>query len=393
MSGSNKDYLLSVIVPVYNGEKYLESTLDSILSSRYRNLEVILVDDGSSDGSSRICQKYNQIDERIRYKRTFNGGIVSARNCGLDLAKGDYICFCDQDDQVDAGMYASLLKKMQETGAEIGISSAGRIIDGKKSLYEHVADACCQADEILNFILYPVLFRGYDYPFYNKENYLYGTLWKCIFNADFIRKHQIRFLSFVAYEDDWLFVTEALCHAQTVVTSSEIGYYWRVNTESRSHRKRFVPGIGNRFEQMDAYVVSYLEDRIANKEIFDSYRKVLMCEHYVDLFKNEPDDRRDRKAYYIEVRDYLKKSDYKKQLSCLAYLQSNAYRRRWIGISLLNIGIKGTFITNSRKSSVEKAVERIQWLARLERSGKIREDKGKDTRRIRHEADYSDSML
>lgn len=393
MTKTEKSPLLSVVVPVYNGEDYLSGTLDSILASEYRELEVILIDDGSRDGSGQICQRYRQSDRRVRYIRTSNGGIVAARNRGMAEAAGEYLCFGDQDDQVDACMYARLMEQIQDKQAQIGICSTGRIIDGRKSLYESLTDGCFHGDEILTSVLYPLLFRGYDYPFYNKENYLYGSLWKCIFKLDLLKKHKMQFRSFVDYEDDWLFVTEALCYARTVVTVSEIGYYWRVNQSSKSHQRQFISGLGERYKQQDAWVMEYLGHRILDQEILELYRQIRMCEHYVELFQNEPHTGESRRAYYIEVSDYLSESNYREQLSCRLRLHSNAYRRRLISGSLLSVGIRGTFLMNRILSAGEGAAERIQWLARLERAGKLGKDKVKDSRRRQHEADHSDSML
>lgn len=393
MTRAGETPLLSVVVPVYNGETYLGGTLNSILNSRYQALEVILIDDGSDDRSREICQDYVRSDQRVRYIHTKNGGIVSARNHGMAAAAGKYICFCDQDDEVDAKMYSFLIEKLQKEDAQMGICSTGRMIDGRKSSYESLTDHCYRQDEILRSLLYPLLFRGYNYSFYNKENYLYGTLWKCIFRVDFLKKHGMRFQRFVDYEDDWLFVTEALCHAKTVVTSSHTGYYWRVNTDSRSHQKQFIPDIGSRYKQLDDYVMKYLGDRITDRDILDAYHQIRLCEDYVDMLKKEPGTKKERKSYYIEVKDYLYASDYKKQLSCYRHLQPNAYRRRLTGEALLRVGVRGAFLANRFLTAGEHAAGRVQWLVQLERSGKLRKEKAGDTRRIQHEADYSDSML
>lgn len=90
--------VVSVIVPVYKVENVLHYCIDSILNQTYKNFELILVDDGSPDNSGKICDKYAQKDNRIKVIHKENGGVSSARNCGIDAAKGKYICFVDSDD-------------------------------------------------------------------------------------------------------------------------------------------------------------------------------------------------------------------------------------------------------------------------------------------------------
>ena len=94
----NNNPTISVIVPVYNAEKYLSRCMDSILVQTFTCFELLLVDDGSTDCSGRICDEYAKRDTRIRVIHKENGGVSSARNLGLDNAKGEWICFCDSDD-------------------------------------------------------------------------------------------------------------------------------------------------------------------------------------------------------------------------------------------------------------------------------------------------------
>ena len=92
---------ISIIVPVYNSEKYLDACIDSILSQSFRDFELILVDDGSKDSSAQICDEYASQDTRVRVIHKANGGVSAARNDGLDIAKGEYITFIDSDDWVE----------------------------------------------------------------------------------------------------------------------------------------------------------------------------------------------------------------------------------------------------------------------------------------------------
>ena len=97
--------LISVIVPVYNVEKYVDRCISSICGQTYRELEVILVDDGSTDGSGRICDEWAEKDERVRVIHVENGGVSRARNLGIDAAHGEYICFVDSDDWIEADYF------------------------------------------------------------------------------------------------------------------------------------------------------------------------------------------------------------------------------------------------------------------------------------------------
>lgn len=110
--------MISVIVPVYNVEPYLRKCLDSVVYQTYRDLEILIIDDGSTDGSGRICDEYRN-DERVKVFHTENRGLSAARNLGLENAAGDWIGFVDSDDWIEPDMYEVLIKRALETGADV----------------------------------------------------------------------------------------------------------------------------------------------------------------------------------------------------------------------------------------------------------------------------------
>ncbi len=117
----NFNELISVIVPVYNVEPYIRKCIDSILAQTYNNLEILLVDDGSTDRSCEICDEYAASDSRIRVTHQANGGLSAARNAGLKMARGNLIGFVDSDDYIDKTMYEKLYRIMKEHEADISI--------------------------------------------------------------------------------------------------------------------------------------------------------------------------------------------------------------------------------------------------------------------------------
>ena len=123
--------MISVIVPVYNVEKYLERCIDSILKQTYSDLEILLIDDGSSDNSGKICDEYAKKDNRIKVIHKKNGGISDVRNVGIENAKGDYIGFVDSDDYIADDMFETLYKLSNENNADISIVSFYEMYNGK----------------------------------------------------------------------------------------------------------------------------------------------------------------------------------------------------------------------------------------------------------------------
>lgn len=123
--------LISVIVPVYNVEKYIDKCIKSILNQNYKELEIILVDDGSTDKSGEICDEYAKKDDRIKVIHKINGGLSDARNAGLNIAKGEYIGFVDSDDYIDNDMYSTLFDLIQKHKADISIVSFREFMNGK----------------------------------------------------------------------------------------------------------------------------------------------------------------------------------------------------------------------------------------------------------------------
>ena len=113
------DKLISVIVPIYNVENYLVRCIESIINQTYSNLEIILVDDGSPDKCSIICDEYAKKDSRIKVIHKKNGGLSDARNAGLDIATGEYIGFVDSDDYIDKNMYKEMINELIEKNADI----------------------------------------------------------------------------------------------------------------------------------------------------------------------------------------------------------------------------------------------------------------------------------
>jgi len=170
--------MISIIVPVYNVEPYLRKCLDSILDQTYRDLEILIIDDGSTDGSGEICDEYKK-DERVRVFHTENKGLSCARNLGLDSANGDYIAFIDSDDWFEETALQTFLTTAQDTGADIvgcefyqeykdrtvkpGENNTEYVVEGDEVLKTMVIDHKLTED-VWNKFYRVSLFEGICYP-------------------------------------------------------------------------------------------------------------------------------------------------------------------------------------------------------------------------------------
>ncbi len=123
---------ISIIVPVYKVEPYLRKCVDSILAQTFTDFEVILVDDGSPDNSGKICDEYASKDSRVRVIHKENGGLSSARNAGIDVARGKYLGFVDSDDYIEKDMYELLYDNIVKEQADLSICGIYDIYAGKK---------------------------------------------------------------------------------------------------------------------------------------------------------------------------------------------------------------------------------------------------------------------
>ncbi len=174
--------LISIIVPVYQVEKYLEKCINSILSQTYKNLEIILVDDGSTDNCPAICDRFQDKDSRIKVIHQDNGGLSHARNVGLEISTGDFIGFVDSDDWIEPNMYENLLSALQETGADIAVCNrlddfedskltSSHMISIKRKLYSSIEalrkiikDEDILHDTVWNKLYKRIILLGISFP-------------------------------------------------------------------------------------------------------------------------------------------------------------------------------------------------------------------------------------
>ena len=131
---SQEKALISIIIPVYKVEKYLEKCIQSVINQTYENLQIILVDDGSPDNCGKICDEYAKKDHRIEVIHKSNGGLSDARNQGLERAKGEYIGFVDSDDYIEADMYEVLYNLLKQYNADVSICNFYTVSQGKISI-------------------------------------------------------------------------------------------------------------------------------------------------------------------------------------------------------------------------------------------------------------------
>lgn len=130
--------LISVIVPIYNVERYLPKCIESIINSTYSNLEILLIDDGSTDQSAQICSNFTKIDNRILVVTKENGGLSSARNLGLDRAKGEFICFVDADDFIHPEMIKVLYKQLADGNTDFAYCQYTKVYENESVQYSNI---------------------------------------------------------------------------------------------------------------------------------------------------------------------------------------------------------------------------------------------------------------
>lgn len=278
--------LLSIIIPVYNGEKYIRETIRHIQHSTYTDLEIVIINDGSTDSSKQILEDEAKNDSRIVIYSKENAGVVSARNYGVEKARGEYICFVDQDDIVKPLMYEKMMKKIKLEKSEICMCSSGRSVNGKESSYDVWEDGCYEKEEILNKIILPILFIGYRVPIdYARGNH-YPHIWTCVFKKDFWLRNKIMFRAYINFEDDFLVKVETLSLANRVSIVSYVGYIWRINLNSETYAHHYVEDIGYKQQLCYEDILSSLKNTKVNEHTISLLKKVIYCKQYVEAVHN-----------------------------------------------------------------------------------------------------------
>lgn len=228
--------LVSVIIPVYNVEPYLLRCVESVQNQSYKNLEIILVDDGSPDNCPKLCDELALKDDRIKVIHKENGGLGYARNSGLDVATGDYVMFIDSDDWISDTRVENLYNALTEHNADIAIGTYTDISsDGKTSVLDIEVDAkVYEGDEVVQQLLLPMIGSDTAYP---HDMHFNCCAWRSLYKMDVIKKNDLRFLSErVAVSEDMYFNVDFYAHTDKAVVTDDEGYFYFKNYDSISRR-------------------------------------------------------------------------------------------------------------------------------------------------------------
>lgn len=204
--------IFSIILPVYNSEKYLSKCIDSILLQIFPDFELILIDDGSTDGSGRMCDEYAKLDSRVRPFHKTNGGVSSARNYGINNSHGEWITFCDSDDFVDSNWLNNFYSNMDETNQ--------LVVQGFKRV-----GPFSEENVYVGFDFIGELGVATDLMYHNK---CLGYVWNKCFKSSIIHQNNLRFNDFLRFREDEDFVLHYLLSCNRIVCTKDAGYNYNV---------------------------------------------------------------------------------------------------------------------------------------------------------------------
>lgn len=298
------DDLISVIIPIFNVEKYLRKCIDSVLIQSYKNLQIILVDDGSTDGSSKICDEYAELDNRILVIHKKNGGLSSARNAGLKVATGNYITFLDSDDYVSSTAYDELYTILGKRKDRIACTSFRRV-DETGKIYDKNDPHSIQ-DVISNIQ-------------YLRELLLHiGDTSVCtkLFPREVLKNN---FFSEDKLNEDFLFMVNLIPNFKEILFTGSIGYFYLTRKNSISSR------YGKAIEDMALNAIN------VNKIIQEEYIELSEEGNRFALFQNM--------AYLLLVPKELTNKNNSLYVQALIYLKKNFIKK----------GIKNRYLTLKNK--------------------------------------------
>lgn len=206
---------VSIIVPVYNAENYLKRCVDSILSQDYRDFELLLMDDGSSDGSPEICDTYGRADSRVRVVHKENTGVSDTRNQALDMARGTFVQFLDSDDWIVPEATRLLVRSMEEYGCDMIISDFYRVAGERLAQKGDIEE-----DKVMTRQEFAACMIE------NPADFYYGVLWNKMFRRSIIEKFHIRMDTSLSWCEDFLFNLEYIRHAESFYALQVPIYYY-----------------------------------------------------------------------------------------------------------------------------------------------------------------------
>ena len=302
--------LISVIVPVYKVEEWLDQCVESIVNQSYKNLEIILVDDGSPDNCPQMCDEWAKNDERIKVIHKENGGLSTARNAGLDICSGEYISFIDSDDYIHKDMYINMLEDLKRTDSDIvkcgryidsdGKISENRVLDSEKE-YNH--------DEIL------------DCFFYHKDDFCSGV-WDKLYKAELFKG--IRFPDGLNSEDYYIYGV-IYNRANKLYYNNKYYYYYRIREDSICRKEGITDHSFDKIivsDKVYEYVVNNYPDREEDAQIFQSisrfaiYQEVYQKNHKKKLEKEWKKSLKEKKKVVLHNQKIGKLYKFKYCMMC-----------------------------------------------------------------------------
>lgn len=288
------DKLISVIIPVFNPGQYFIRCLDSIVNQTYRNLEIILIDDGSTDGSAAVCDEYAVKDSRIKVLHQVNSGVSRARNAGLDLATGDFVNFPDSDDYIEPDTYEYLLQQIIENDADAACFEY-YITYSDKEIRHRASDdryGRCNTEEAINELLF------------SNRSFL------CTKLMPMYAVRGIRFIEDIYRDEDTMFCMFALQNVSKTVFLDRPLYHY-VQSEESACRGVFRPS------QLSAVKAIPIMEKFLGEHYPDMIMKWrknylhLMITLYCDMYFDKNDYKNEKKMLYGVFSDLYKKVEKK----------------------------------------------------------------------------------
>ena len=240
--------LVSIILPVYNAQNHLARCVGSICAQTYRNIEIIILNDGSKDQSLPVCEEFRQKDPRILLVDKANSGVSDTRNLGLKLASGKYVEFVDSDDYLDPDFTEHLVAAAEENEADFVIAPYKMVIPAGASKPEQVLDKIQDELGVMS-VARPPEVREYGFlpaGVYDKDtfalrlmdkpaSYFYSVLWNKLYRRDILTGNDIQFVSEMRWAEDLVFNLRYIQYAQRFVAIDKPGYYYVQNPQSICH--------------------------------------------------------------------------------------------------------------------------------------------------------------